>query len=157
MCGKRYGDNMDINYKNLDGILIPMQSSIVEYGDRYTKFSNGIVIGYWSGTSKDGIAVLSYDTSKNCFYFNIAIPNPFNSSNTTIIYEHATVNKLTGTKNGSSVTILESSTTGMYISRLAPVYTSSSIRITGYLSGDTVSNYSDLFGYYSIFIIGKWK
>ena len=147
---------MDVNYKSWGGSLIPLQSSIVESKNNYTKFSNGLFIIYINGDTTKGYATLHTDTSKNCFYlqanFNII------SADATFIYSRLEVIKITGTTNGSSVAMTEYSTSSPRISEI--VYGNaggSSIRARCMLSGDSVSNYSNLVGYYCAFAIGKWK
>ena len=43
MCGKRYGDNMDVNYNTQSALSIPL-SNIVESGKNYIRFSDGTQI-----------------------------------------------------------------------------------------------------------------
>ena len=145
---------MDINYKSWGGTLIPLQSSIVESKNNYTKFSNGLFIIYINGNTTDGLSVLSYDKSKNYFY----LQSNFNLvSNATFIYSHLEVLSISGTKSGSDVTLTNYNYSGPRLSEICYGHAEWSIRARCVLSGDSVSNYSNLIGYYHVFAVGRWK
>ena len=145
---------MDVNYKNWGGTLIPLQSSIVETTDKYTKFSNGLFIIYILGNTTDGLSTLSYDKSKNYFY----LQSNFNLvSNATFIYSHLEVRRISGTKSGADVSLTNYNDSGPRLSEICYGNSGSSIRARCVLSGDSISNYSNLVGYYSVFAIGRWK
>ena len=145
---------MDVNYKSRGGSLIPLQSSIVETTDKYTKFSNGLFIIYISDDTTDGLASLSYDKSKNTFY----LQSNFNLiSNATFIYSHLEVIKITGIKSGNLVTFTNYNNIDPCLSEIRCGNAGSNIRARCVLSGDAISNYSNLVGYYRVFAIGRWK
>ena len=70
MRGKRYGDNMDVNYKDQSGMSIPL-TDIVEFGDNYIRFSNGTQIT-WSVS--DVNAIWCHDTTFNTTTFTASMP-----------------------------------------------------------------------------------
>ena len=145
---------MDVNYKSWGGYLIPLQSSIVETTDMYTKFSNGLFIIYIMGDTTDGLSTISYDISKNYFY----LQSNFNLiSNATFIYSHLEVSRITGIKSGADVSLTNYNDSGPRLSEICYGNAGSSIRARCVLSGDSVSNYSNLVGYYRVFAIGRWK
>ena len=41
MCDKRYGDNMDVNYNTQSALSIQL-SNIIDSGDGYIQYSNGL-------------------------------------------------------------------------------------------------------------------
>lgn len=142
---------MDINYLSATGLTTSLTASIVESGDNYIRFSNGIQMCFGVVTCNDlsdqiqSLARDDYYNLKNV----ITYPKPFvihNGIAPFTIAVRSNVSKSDKTTFDSCINIIGSSSNE----------TSMSLRIYSYAERDYSSGSSVLFemGYLAI---GKWK